>query len=119
VALSRVIRGQAAVVAVAHEAARAGALGSGPADAANRLVQRALLVAPGYGLDAHTLALDWDVSRFDVEPGRVTVVARSSVDLTDLPVAAMLSPVIVRAEHVESVDPFRGGRGAIRGGARR
>src|SRR5436853_536222 len=46
IALSRLIQAQTAVVAVAHEAARAGSLGASPAEAVARMRQRVELVAP-------------------------------------------------------------------------
>src|SRR5207245_7229531 len=49
VALSRLIQAQTAVVAVAHEAARAGSLGVSAEDAVRRMRQRVELVAPGLG----------------------------------------------------------------------
>ena len=109
VALSRVIQAQTAVVAVAHEAARAGSLGASNADAAQRMRQRAALVAPGLGLDPQALELEYDVSRFALDPGQVVAVVRYPVDLRDVPLAGWVPPPVVRAEHVEWVDPFRAG----------
>ena len=109
VALSRVIQAQTAVVAVAHEAARAGSLGASDADAAERMRQRAALVAPGLGLDPRAVELDYDVSRFAFDPGQVVAVVRYPVDLHDVPLAGWAPPPVVRAEHVEWVDPFRAG----------
>jgi Nuclease-related domain/TadE-like protein len=109
VALSRLVQAQTATVAVAHEAARAGALGQSPQDAVDRMRQRAALVAPGLGLDPRVLVLEWDVSRFGQTPGQVLVLVRYPIDFGDLPLAGWLPEVVVRAEHVEWVDPFRSG----------
>jgi hypothetical protein len=108
-ALSRVIQAQTAVVAVAHEAARAGALGTTPDDAVDRMRHRVDLVAPGLGLDPRGVVLDWDVSQFAADPGRITATVRYSVELSDLPLAGWAPVPTVRAEHVEWIDPFRSG----------
>jgi len=109
VAVSRLIQAQGAVVAVAHEAARAGALGRSPQDAIERMRERAQVVAPGLGLDARAIMLDWDVSAFAQDPGRVVSGVRYQLDFHDLPLAGWVPPQIVRAEHVEWVDPYRSG----------
>jgi hypothetical protein len=109
IGLSRLIQAQNAVIAVAHEAARAGTLGSGPEDAVVRMRQRVEQVAPGLGLDPRVAVLDYDVSTFTRDPGRVVAVVSYAVDVHDLPLAGWLPAVAVRAEHVEWVDPFRGG----------
>ncbi|MGI9147425.1 MAG: NERD domain-containing protein [Chloroflexota bacterium] len=108
-AISRVVQAQTAVVAVAHEAARAAALGNGPEDAVDRMRRRVEVVAPGLGLDPGAIVLDWDVSTFAKTPGRVSASVRYRVDLGDLPVAGWVPVPTVRAEHVEWVDPFRSG----------
>jgi hypothetical protein len=109
VALSRIVQAQTAVVAVAHEAARAGALADTPSAALQRMRQRADEVAPGLGLEARSLVLECDVSQFARRDGRVVAVARHSVDLGSLPFGNWLPEPSVRAEHVEWVDPFRAG----------
>ena len=109
VALSRLIQAQAAVVALAHEAARAGSLGASPADAVARMRRRVELVAPGLGLDPRGVELDWDVSTFARDPGRVVARVGYPVDLGDVPLAGWIPAPLVRAEHVEWVDPFRAG----------
>jgi Nuclease-related domain/TadE-like protein len=109
VALSRVIQAQTAVVAVAHEAARAGSLAASGADAVARMRQRARLVAPGLGLDPQAVELEYDVSRFALDPGQVVALVHYPVDLHDVPLAGWAPPPVVHAEHVEWVDPFRAG----------
>jgi hypothetical protein len=110
--LSRVVQAHSAVIAVAHEAARAGALASTPADAVIRMQTRAGIVATGLGLDPNRLQLQWDVSQFtqiNKTPGHVQAEVEYPVDLGDLPlIGGSLSPV-VHAQHVEWVDPFRSG----------
>jgi hypothetical protein len=108
-ALSRVVQAQTAVVAVAHEAARAGALASSPEDAVQRMHRRVELVAPGFGLDPRAIVLDWDVSSFGRDRGQVLAIVRYTVDLCDLPLAGWVPAPAVRAEHVEWLDPFRSG----------
>ncbi len=114
-ALSRVVQAQTAVVAVAHEAARAGALASSADDAVNRMRRRVDLVAPGFGLDAHSLVLEWDVSTFGRDRGHVVATVRYTVDLGDLPLAGWVPAPAVRAEHVEWLDPFRSGLSELDG----
>jgi hypothetical protein len=117
-ALSRLIQAHTAIVAVAHEAARAGALASSPDDAVRQIRARTATVAAGLGLDPTSVTVDWDVSGFDADPGQVLTSVRYSVDLRDLPLAAVAPRVVLRAEHVEWVDPFRGGMGPLlEGGA--
>jgi hypothetical protein len=108
-ALSRIIQAQTAVVAVAHEAARAGALAASPDDAVNRMRRRVELVAPGFGLDPRALVLEWDVSTFARDRGHVAITVRYTVDLGDLPLAGWVPAPAIRAEHVEWLDPFRSG----------
>lgn len=109
VSVSRIVQAQTAVVAVAREAARAGALANTPAEAVVRMRERAQDVAPGLGLDAASVALECDVSRFTQRQGRVTATARYTVDLGPLPFVDWVPAPTVRAEHVEWVDPFRAG----------
>jgi Nuclease-related domain/TadE-like protein len=108
-AISRVVQAQTAIVAVAHEAARAAALGSSPEDAVARMRQRVDVVAPGLGLDPRAIVLEWDVSMFALQQGHVVATVSYSVDLADLPLAGWAPVPTVRAEHVEWVDPFRSG----------
>jgi hypothetical protein len=108
-AISRVVQAQTAVVAVAHEAARAAALGSSPEDAISRMRRRVEVVAPGLGIDPQAIVLDWDVSTFATASGHVVATVRYRVDLGDLPVAGWVPVPTVRAEHAEWVDPFRSG----------
>jgi hypothetical protein len=115
IALSRVVQAQTAVVAVAHEVARAGALASNPVDAADRMRRRVDLVAPGFGLDPHAVVLESDVSMFARDGGRVVATVRYTVVLGDLPIAGWIPAPAVRAEHVEWLDPFRSGLGALDG----
>jgi hypothetical protein len=107
--ISRYVQTQAAVVAVAHEAARAGALAGSPADAVDRMQHRTADVAPGLGLDAHALVLTCDLTRFGNNPGQVQATVTYAVFFGDLPLVGGLLPVMVQAEHVEWVDPFRSG----------
>jgi hypothetical protein len=109
VALSRLIQAQTAVVTVAHEAARAGSLAVSAEDAVARMQHRVELVAPGLGLDPRAVELAYDVSTFTRDPGQVVAVVRYPLDLHDLPLAGWVAPPVVRAEHVEWVDPFRAG----------
>jgi hypothetical protein len=108
-AISRLVQAQTAVVAVAHEAARAGALANSPDDAITRMHQRVAVVAPGLGLDPRAIVLDWDVSTFALERGHVVATVSYTVDLGDLPLAGWAPVPTVRAEHEEWVDPFRSG----------
>jgi Flp pilus assembly protein TadG len=115
IALSRLVQAQTAVIAVAHEAARAGALASGQDDAIRRMRQRSDLVAPGLGLDPHAMVLGWDVTGFARPDGRVTATVRYTIDWHDLPLVGWTPAPTVRAEHVEWVDPFRSGVAATEG----
>jgi hypothetical protein len=109
IAISRIVQTRTAVIAVAQEAARAAALASSPTDASARMRARAALVAPGLGLDARTLVLGWDLSEFSANPGEVVALVEYPVDFGDLPLIGDLPALVVRAEHVEWVDPFRSG----------
>jgi hypothetical protein len=109
IALSRAVQTQAAVVAVAHEVARAGALGRSPRDAVDRMGERMRLVAPGLGLNPRDIILDWDVTRFGDDPGEVVASVRYPLDYRDLPLSGWIPLASVRAVHVEWVDPFRSG----------
>ena len=109
IALSRVIQAQTVVVAIAHEAARAGALAINPDDAVDRMRRRVDVVSPGLGIDPSRLVLDWDVSTFNHDRGHVVATVRYTLDPADLPIAGWIPAPTVRAEHVEWVDPFRAG----------
>jgi len=113
VAVSRLVQAQTAVVAVAHEAARAGALARTPQDAIERMHERAALVAPGFGLDTRKLAVECDVTRFTRDPGEVVAIVRYGLDFHELPLVGWLPPPAVHAEHVEWVDPFRSGAASV------
>jgi hypothetical protein len=117
-AVSRLVQAQTGLVSVAHEAARAGSLGSSPSDAIDRIQRRVDLVAPGMGFDPHSLRLSWDVSSFAAERGYVRVTVEYRVDFGDLPLTGWIPAPVVRAEHVEWVDPFRSGVGAAEAPAR-
>jgi hypothetical protein len=108
-ALNRIIQAHTAVLGVAHEAARAGALATTADDAVGRMRHRAAVVATGLGLDPRRVVLDWDVSRFGGDRGRVVATVRYRVELGDLPLVGWAPGADVRAEHVEWVDPFRSG----------
>ena len=95
-------------VAVAHEVARAGALGANPTDAVNRMRARAIEVTPGLGLDS-SLKVFFDVSAYARSEGHVAATVRYLVDLRDLPLIGWAPPAELRARHVEWIDPFRGG----------
>ena len=84
--------GPTAVIAVAHEAARAAALGNSPTDAMARMHERAALVAPGMGLEPRNLVLGWDVSHFTADPAEVIATVDYPVDLSDLPLIGGLPP---------------------------
>jgi hypothetical protein len=113
VALSRLIQAHTAIVAVAHETARAGALARSPEDAVRQIRARAAAVAPGLGLDPSGVTVEWDLSSFEADPGQVLTSVRYPVDLGDLPLAGLAPRMVLRAEHVEWVDPFRGGMGPL------
>jgi len=108
-ALSRIVQAHSALVTVAHEVARAGALGTSPRDALVRMHARTAEVTPGLGLDAAALDVASDASAFVGPDGRVVAVARYVVDLTDLPIVGWTPPLSLRVEHTEWVDPFRAG----------
>jgi hypothetical protein len=118
VGVSRYVQASVAVIGVAHEAARAGALASTPSDAIDRIRQRTASVASGLGLDPRTLTLDWDLSRFASSPGQVEVRIDYPIDFFDLPIVGGLFPTVVHADHVEWVDPFRSGVTTQPGGGR-
>ena len=107
-AVSRYVQTHTAVVAVAHEAARAGALSNTPGDAVARMQSRAAAVAVGLGLNPNLLVLDWDLAHFSDTPARVEAHVSYPVDLHDFPLVGVLEP-IVTADHVEWLDPFRSG----------
>jgi hypothetical protein len=110
VGLSRIVQAHTAVVGLAHEVARAGALGATGPDAVQRMQRRAEQLAPNFGLRAETLELQADASAFASMPGRVRASVGYRVDLVDLPLVGWVVPrPSVRAEHVEWVDPFRSG----------
>jgi hypothetical protein len=109
VGVSRYVQTNVAVVAVAHVAARAGALASSPPDAVDRMRQRTASVATGLGLDPHAVTVSWDLSHFNSQPGLVDVTVEYPVDFGDVPIVGGMFPTIARAEHVEWVDPFRSG----------
>jgi len=117
VALSRVVQAHSAIVGIAHEVARAGALGSSPEDALRRMDVRASEVSTGLGLDRAALQVTPDVSRFSGLEGQVAATARYMVDLSDLPLVGWAPPVQLRVVHTEWIDPYRAGvhRDAERG----
>jgi hypothetical protein len=108
-ALSRIVQAHSAIVILAHEVARAGALGSSSTDAVARMRQRAPEVAPGLGLDAETLRVLPTVSGIARGEGRVVATVLYRVSLADLPVLGWAPPPELRADHLEWVDPFRAG----------
>ncbi len=109
VALSRVVQAHSAIVAIAHEVARAGALGASPADALTRMQVRAREVTPGLGLDGTLLDIVPDVSAYARNDGHVAATVRYLVNLRDVPLVGWAPPAELRVRHVEWIDPFRGG----------
>jgi hypothetical protein len=109
IGISRYVQTSVAVIAVAHEAARAGALASSPAEAVDRMRERAASVAPGLGLTPESVKLSWDVARFGSSPGEVEAIVEYPLDFADVPIVGGLLPTAVHATHVEWVDPFRSG----------
>jgi Nuclease-related domain/TadE-like protein len=109
VALSRVVQAHSAIVAIAHEVARAGALGASSADALARMQLRAHQVTPGLGLDATLLDIVPDVSAYGRNDGHVAATVRYLVNLGDVPLVGWAPPPELRVRHVEWIDPFRGG----------
>jgi hypothetical protein len=107
--VSRLVQARTAAIAVAHEAARAAALANTPSEAIDRMRQRVALVAPGLGLDPDRLELEWDLSHFDSDPSEVVARVQYPVELGDLPLVGGGPTLVVRAEHVEWLDPFRSG----------
>jgi hypothetical protein len=109
-ALSRVVQAHSAIVVLAHEVARAGALGSTSADARERLRLRAPEGAPGLGRAAEALEVRANVSGFArVDGRRVLATVLYRVNLSDLPLVGWAPAFSLRAEHLEWVDPFRAG----------
>jgi hypothetical protein len=53
--------------------------------------------------------LNWNVAQFASTPGEVEATVEYPVDYADLPIVGGLFPTMVRAEHIEWVDPFRSG----------
>lgn len=109
VALSRVVQAHSAIVAIAHEVARAGALGANQADALKRMQLRASEVTPGLGLDSAMLEIISDASAYARNEGHVAATVRYLVDLRDVPLVGWAPRPLMRARHVEWIDPFRGG----------
>jgi Flp pilus assembly protein TadG len=105
VAGTRVTQAQMGVMAVAREAARAGALASSPATAATQGFSRGQQVAAGYGLAASALGLNVDASGFS-RGGQVRAVASYTVQLADIPLFGV-AQVPLSSQHVEVVDPYR------------
>jgi hypothetical protein len=109
VALSRIVHTETALITLAHESARAGALAGSSDEAVQRMQKRIEVLAPGLGLDARRVVLEWDVTAFGTDPGHVRAVVRYPIDVSDLPLSGWTTPPLVRAEHIEWVDPFRSG----------
>ncbi len=109
VVVSRLVQTQMALVAVAQEAARAGALATTPESAAQSGVDRGEQVAANYGLHrGQGLVVALDARQFR-SGGKVLADATYTVDLTDVPLLGWASSPTVHAEHVEWVDPYRSG----------
>ena len=119
VALSRVVQAHTAVISLAHEVARAGALAATPPEARLRMERRSEQLAPNLGLRIESLELRVDESRFARERGQVSASVLYRVELGDLPMVGWISSsTMVRARHVEWVDPFRSGVQTVSGDAR-
>jgi len=109
VALSRVVQAHLAIVTVAHEVARAGALGSSPQDARRKMDERIDEVVPGLGLERGALRITTDVSEYGRAEGQVAATARYLVNLSDLPLVGWAPALELRVSHAEWVDPYRAG----------
>jgi hypothetical protein len=103
VTLSRIVQAQTSITMVAHESARAGSLAVEPREAERRVLERAQQVAANLRLRDADLIVDADTSRFGRTDGRVRVRAAYRLDLSPAPA------LVLNAEHVEWVDPFRSG----------
>jgi hypothetical protein len=110
VAAGRVVGGKTAVVAVAREAARAGALAETPDAAFDRAVARGRDVAAGHRLGNGSLLLTVDPGDM-ARGGVVRTEARYEVRLDDLPLLGWVR-VPVSAAHAERVDLYRSRWGA-------
>ncbi len=110
-ALGQILWGDRAVRALAAEAARAGALGSSPADAEQRANQRVRDLAHDAGLDLRRLQVLIDTRGYG-RGGWVVVHARYQV-LPPVPVGAINQdgPWWVEAEGREPVERYRSGVG--------
>src|SRR5215207_3474901 len=70
VGLSRIVQAHSAVVGMAHELARAGALAATPPDSVRRMQQRQEQLAADLGLETSSLDVQVDVSQFMRERGQ-------------------------------------------------
>jgi Flp pilus assembly protein TadG len=103
VAVGSVGQTDAALLAVAQEAARAAATASDPGAAAAHGVARGMQVADGYGLRGTTVTVD---ARDFRSGGRVRADSTASVSLAAIPIFG--TPAInLHRQHAEPVDPFR------------
>jgi hypothetical protein len=114
VALTRIVQAQTAVIVLAHEAARAGALAADPDDAVVRMRHRVNEVADGVGLDSSAVDLQSDVSQYGRSHGLVSAAVDYAVNLSDLPIIGWMPMAHVSARHAEWVDPFRSGVTLVR-----
>src|SRR5579884_1461407 len=107
--LARVLWSHQVVWALAGDAARAGALGSSPADAARRAQDRATQMAEDASLDPGRPTVEVDTSRFG-RGGWVSVTASYQVlPLASLGPLADARPWMVDAQAEEPADRYRSG----------
>ncbi len=105
IGVGRVVQAQMGVSAVAREAARAGALANGSADAAERGVERGEEVATGYRLNNGSLELTVALDSFDRgAPVRARVSYEMALD--DLPLLGW-ARLTVASDHIERTDLYR------------
>jgi hypothetical protein len=100
--VSQLGQADAAVLAVAQEAARAGATANSPALAVEAGVTRGLSVGSGYRLGNGSLRVSVDPSDFR-RGGQVRVTAEYDVSLVGLEVFRQ-SRIIIRRQHSEPID---------------
>lgn len=101
----RIVQAQMGVSAVAREAARAGALANGSADAAARGVARGEEVATGYRLTNGSLELTVALDSF-ARGAPVRARASYEVAFDDLPLLGW-ARFMVASDHVERTDLYR------------
>ena len=105
VAVGRVVDAQMAVSGVAREAARAAALANTPQEASVNGLARGQEVAAGYSLVNGSLQITVNPGSFS-RGGVVSVVARYTVSLGDLPLLGW-ARATVGSTHLERIDLYR------------